>query len=717
MKNGVPSLPRTDRKNKGRVGIDLTLYDAVALKDEVALEVAVSVLEDTLEFNSVSIDQLVEDLTSIPHLFEFMLSGKQFLQIDSEKTHLTNRHSSCSASKLLRQFSAYLFFLSYPPLTEPPNIKDCRRAVDLAVPALKELSSISFTEVPASRKKRSTKRASMNIAVDRKPFEALGVDTPCTKEEADRLVTKVLEDQKGVLQSYFEIFRMSALAETFKYAYIPRFPAGKSHSVSESVHASGHDMRTAYPMVQPMKAAQYFDNVAHFGQWRILVSDRANRFLRQTRKRERKLFDIIIKKIGELSNGHFSSDNQKKVAGFDTAAVPIFEAKMSRDARLIYQVDCVMDFDNVFRQAIRIYGVYTHTQLSRLSSFWETLGRELGKRGGLYRERCLRRLSLATDSNVFLPESFPVRLNTIDVDTSPAALTMPTDNDDFELGELLVLHKYVTLSQALLNSILNDQDSAYLFDMSSQEKMIIEHPTSCYVIGRSGTGKTTTMMYKMLGIHRAWETFHGSMPKPRQLFMTQSRVLANKVQGYFVQLQTSTAGKQDTAYATEQSQQAQIMYDQDEEFLRQNLLPRRFGELKDEHFPMFITFDHVGHVVYSASGNVSEYVENSDNIDYMQQNRLSFVSLNVFVNSYWRHFPEHLRKGLDPTMSYALPGVIKGSERALEYEDKYLDQSTYLGFSNRSQGTFVGQRENIYALFQAYLTRKRERREYDAADR
>jgi hypothetical protein len=50
-------------------------------------------------------------------------------------------------------------------------------------------------------------------------------------------------------------------------------------------------------MVQPMKAALYFDSAAGFGEWRILISTRADRHLRVARKTDAKTFKIVIKKI------------------------------------------------------------------------------------------------------------------------------------------------------------------------------------------------------------------------------------------------------------------------------------------------------------------------------------------------------------------------------------------------------------------------------------
>lgn len=57
------------------------------------------------------------------------------------------------------------------------------------------------------------------------------------------------------------------------------------------------EVPAAYPQVQPMKAALYFDSAEGFGQWRILISGRAVRNLRETKKKNTNLFRITLKKI------------------------------------------------------------------------------------------------------------------------------------------------------------------------------------------------------------------------------------------------------------------------------------------------------------------------------------------------------------------------------------------------------------------------------------
>ena len=111
------------------------------------------------------------------------------------------------------------------------------------------------------------------------------------------------------------------------------------------------------------------------------------------------------------------------------------------------------------------------------------------------------------------------------------------------------------------------------------------------------------MLFKMLGIERAWETHRATMPKPRQLFVTQSRVLAEKVEEYFAKLLESlaSAGRslaelRDLA-ERQRNREEQGLVDRDEEIYWRGDLPKRYGALKEEHFPMFLTYDHVRLVV------------------------------------------------------------------------------------------------------------------------
>jgi hypothetical protein len=108
------------------------------------------------------------------------------------------------------------------------------------------------------------------------------------------------------------------------------------------------------------------------------------------------------------------------------------------------------------------------------------------------------------------------------------------------------------------------------------------------------------MLFKMLRIERAWEMCSENIPKPRQLFVTQSRMLARKIEEYFAKLMESSS----YAYKSQKElieiskaqklvQEQRGLVDLDDITQWRCDLPTRFSLLQDEHFPLFLTFDHV----------------------------------------------------------------------------------------------------------------------------
>jgi hypothetical protein len=107
-----------------------------------------------------------------------------------------------------------------------------------------------------------------------------------------------------LFQSHLCLFRLASLSDILKRNYIPPVivdaavndngaPTDRSEQDVEVVE----EIPAAYPQVQPMKAALYFDSVNGFGQWRILISGNAYGDLRGMRKKDFNLFRITLKKI------------------------------------------------------------------------------------------------------------------------------------------------------------------------------------------------------------------------------------------------------------------------------------------------------------------------------------------------------------------------------------------------------------------------------------
>ena len=50
-------------------------------------------------------------------------------------------------------------------------------------------------------------------------------------------------------------------------------------------------------MIQPMRAALYFEDIEGFGEWTVLLSTRAQRDLRDVKQADGAMFRIVLKKI------------------------------------------------------------------------------------------------------------------------------------------------------------------------------------------------------------------------------------------------------------------------------------------------------------------------------------------------------------------------------------------------------------------------------------
>ncbi|KAG2070722.1 hypothetical protein BDR04DRAFT_1076592 [Suillus decipiens] len=487
---------------------------------------------------------------------------------------------------------------------------------------------------------------------------------------------------------------------------------------------------TGLTVVQPLKAALYFDNANGFGEWRILISTEAYKHLREHRRADEKIFKIIYKTIKHLSRGQFSIDNHKRINGpIDNhkrinepdAGIPVFEASVTEDLRLVYQIDCVPDQDG--EVLIKVFGIYRYPELGGI---WNALGNHLARRGPEYRRRCIFRSKPA--GNVILPASFPP------TEPEPETLASPPSLSTKDMEHVEHVEHFCIVSDfvhdhphrlILAKGLVANQDVHHVFMLSPEEQKVVECTTSCYVLGRSGTGKTTTMLFKILGIQRAWELSAIDMPKPRQIFVTKSRMLATKVEEYFTKLLESLtmAGYTLPEIAKLKAQSIEDdLVDLDDAPESMNA-PARYSQLGDKHFPLFVTFDQV------CSKMIAADIFNMDDPETRRSAKLffgtndaeahdSFVTYDVFEKQYWPHFPQGLTKNLNSWLVFGeFMGIIRGSEQVLGFPDGFLDRSSYLCLSCRSNPVFSNQRDTLYDMFEIYRKFKKQKHHFDVADR
>ncbi|KAG8877561.1 hypothetical protein FRB98_006657 [Tulasnella sp. 332] len=610
------------------------------------------------------------------------------------------------------------------------------------------------------------------VQVDESVFRSLGFYVPTTMLEADALTQEIIAEQSSIFTQYIELLHTEPMEKYVRSNHIHDRDAPYHHvqphhgqpatSMESNNIGKQSAVPAAFPIIQPLRAAKYFEEEAtELGDWPIYISTRAFQHLRQLDGGDAAVFGIVRKKIKELSHGHFFESNQEVLVG-NGGEVPIFEAKMSRDLRLVYQIDCGYYVDSCEdgtkfkyeKQQLRIYGIYTHAQLDK--RLWASVASQSLHHGSEYRRRCMYR-EVAKDSNKGLnvtpPAIFPPRPegeNLVDV-AKQASLG---DADYLELHAILALEKFIPYSYTLLDTIRENEDVSHLFDVSPQEDEIIYHESSCLVLGRSGTGKTTTMLFKMIALERGAEK---RCMKIRQIFVTQSRVLAGRVEEYFKKLSlglqpaSKTAGPT-TGDAKVSEKTEQQLLDLDDEVDDDKRLPSRWSELQDHHFPLFLTIDQLyrllegdceltyhrstltqgqrnvyGHhtlksVSNAALDNYSRGLHESAvpgmDVVALKSRKGGLLTFEGFLLNIWPHFDANLVKGLDPALVFSeFMGVIKGCEESLATPNGYITRSAYEGMSVRTRSTFAQSRPTIYSLFEAYLKQKRVINCYDAPER
>ena len=288
-------------------------------------------------------------------------------------TSTTPNMTDTLSMKLLQRLSSSLLFAEYPSAADaPPDLRVFWRKVELSFGVLKELEENANSTYtggkisPVSRKRG--KQATKNRRIDPLPFDSMGIAMPSTDVEVRDVYAGLLPQLQSILevcgsivddtsgtnhpQYYLLVLRDPLVSEVFRSSYTKASRSSEkvsSPTTKKAVVGSDQPRGLAFPMIQPMKAALYFDDIEGFGEWSVLLSTRAQKDLRDYKRADGAMFRIIMKKMKwdfsfvvvtvlipsrQLSQGHFSNDNQKLLTGPKTK-LPVYEAKMTGDTRLV----------------------------------------------------------------------------------------------------------------------------------------------------------------------------------------------------------------------------------------------------------------------------------------------------------------------------------------------------------------------------------------------
>ena len=256
---------------------------------------------------------------------------------------------------------------------------------------------------------------------------------------------------------------------------------------------------------EPVTQDDPFDAAGNsIGHWRIVLSSRAYQNLRCF-ERDTKIMKALERTLRGLAAGNAKSTpiefktKQPKIA--------LHGSKCRSDTIFLWQVDIAAGpKPDMEQQIIKIWAVGSRkmisSMISEITNYQESLP-------DATIAKCLETSDIP---KVWSHHGTPV------IPRSHAELDIRLVDQEF----IDTFNKSFTVTNGLLQSVFqHDLSAEYPFDLSHEEMRIIQHFKSpTLILGRSGTGKTTCLIFKMIG-----KLLASAQISPQQLSRQVSRSL------------------------------------------------------------------------------------------------------------------------------------------------------------------------------------------------
>ncbi|KAI0089802.1 hypothetical protein BDY19DRAFT_992766 [Irpex rosettiformis] len=677
--SSMKEVPYTHRSTRSV----LTILDPALLQNPEDVSNALEELARKISEPATNLPEIVREICSAPNLFEVVLSGLEETAAEKVVRALklsfpesdAHKYQSSSTKRLLLRLASY--FSSLETLPENSIRQQCQEGEERVTRLHCALDVLSDFDIGRNRSRVDGHQA---VVFDETAFDELGIECPKTVRDAQITLGRILKALKSNLDFFLMLLRnYKWLAGVIQERY---FRASSTVDVDTACTESQGRTEANFAGLHTFsrkKTALVMAAVDGFGDYRILMSSRVVRDIKTARSRPR-LYSAILNTFRLLSRNEL----QAKVLS-TSDSVTIFATEAYKGHSVVYCTDEAPSlYSEGTEEVFRVFGIFNASALE--GSFWEAFAIQIAARRAQMKH---------AEPSVHTQDLFS--------DMAVAKASQYVD----KMRSLLVITKFVDLSQSVLEAIKNDTDITQAFELSPQEQEMLEYNGSCYVLGRSGTGKTTVMMMKMLATESTFHQYPEMMPsKPRQLFVTRSQNLASKVKESFDGMyQTHILGSLNPSNANDFRRHALV--DADEEEMKKC---KRFGELVDDDFPLFLSFDHLCSMIEEELRFACP--------TWRGLSRDQQISYDMFLYRYWPELYSSALQGIDPSLVFGqFIGVIEGSEGSLSSPSGYISREEYVNMSRPSAITQAQDRHRVYDLFEKYKRLKAMSYQHDIANR
>ncbi|KAL8762219.1 MAG: hypothetical protein Q9184_001736 [Pyrenodesmia sp. 2 TL-2023] len=399
--------------------------------------------------------------------------------------------------------------------------------------------------------------------------------------------------------------------------------------------------------------------------------------------------------------------------------VPVFKTKCEPDLFILWQIDLHEDHDSRhLKQAIRVWDIAGR---ARMRKILEHVSKHIQPTYSAEKlHRCCQKLS--PSNKVWSPIDFGESHSHTET-TAQSQASLDVRSMDPVLLDLV--NKFYPFTQPVLQSQIMDFMSTELpYQLSNHEMDIICYwKSSSLILGRSGTGKTTCLLFKLIGKYLASKGVKGQ-PPIRQILLTRSPELADKLRIYARNSIRALlpSALEDAAPSDSRAPMPVPQLD----FSKATVL-----SLDDSYYPYVCTFEDFLRLLENtaavADGELPlAHVPHKDGHGQKTARSLKHqedmgrcVDFTAFKLDYWPQIPIHLTRRLPLSALFAeIMSVIKGSASSLESLES-LTLEEYLQGSSRIAPVFTleSERTDVYEAFEFYEALKCKRGEVDYVDR
>ncbi|RPB01641.1 P-loop containing nucleoside triphosphate hydrolase protein [Choiromyces venosus 120613-1] len=431
----------------------------------------------------------------------------------------------------------------------------------------------------------------------------------------------------------------------------------------------------------------------HLGEWKIILSQQAMEDLAQAILQGN--FENVRRKFIELASGDWAGNgkilNSAKWNG-RSYRIPLFKAFYTNRHFILWQIDTAFD-ERCGRdyQVIKVWAVGEPEE--------GEIGVQIHRAQQIYTKAHVKACS-RDDLDGSRRTRYPTRVY---LDGEKSGVVEVDEIEDGGFDDSAQLAKFYCLTETVLDNIVSpDRKVEFPVDISGKQTAVVNHcQTPAFILGRSGTGKTICLVYKLVG--RYLSSKENTKPL-KQVLLTKSEILAKKLRDNTDDLIDTIVGK------NERPCEPGGHADFDENTRKQ------FLSLTDEDFPLVCTF---GYLLRLIENSIRE-----------QENRWSYIEINnskcarpidfmKFNLEYWEPLSAKLKRGIPADLVFLeIMGVIKGLiVAATDFEP--LSREEYLGVRWRMAPYFATERDRaaVYDIYEWYERAKKKRGDIDQADR